>query len=177
MSIQLEQPSLDMINQLYPGVRERVIPFLTEVVNQTGFNVRITSSFRSINEQQIDYNKGRTTSDAIVTYSNPFQSFHNYGLAFDICFRGKDPYLAATTGGNSIWSRVGALGQMFGFQWGGNFKFPDQPHFEDSYKLNWENCQSLVEDNGLSALWNFIDKQRGIPVGINYGKIPALYSN
>lgn len=54
------------------------------------------------------------------------KSFHNYGMAFDIAFAGKDPY-----GSSHPWQAVGDLGKSMGLRWGGDFKsIDDKPHFE-----------------------------------------------
>lgn len=176
MNLALDQASLDMLKLLYPGFRDELLTALNIIVQTTGMNVRLTCGFRSISDQQKVYNQGRTAPGKIVTQAEPFQTFHNYGLAADFCFRGKDPYLDMTENASLIWSQVGSIASQNALTWGGTFKFQDKPHLENNYGLFWENCQSMVEDNGLGNLWSFLDKKRGVANGYDWGTVPALYS-
>jgi peptidoglycan L-alanyl-D-glutamate endopeptidase CwlK len=142
--------------------------------------MNVVQSARSWDEQAALYAKGRlfqdgrwTIQDAgqVVTNAKPGSSFHNFGLALDCAWAGRDPYLAALTKGerNALWEDFGRIGKSYGFTWGGDFKLlngvRDLPHLELSYGLSLSQCQELYEIGQLPAVWAFLDKQRGEPEG------------
>jgi hypothetical protein len=117
--------------------------------------VRVTHTLRSLLEQGHQWAKGRSLpgepchhSDgerpvgscpihplgATVTNAQPGQSPHNYGAAFDFCFRGAVPYPSLE---DPRWLHAGRLGEALGLSWGGplgegdRFTF-DRPHLERS---------------------------------------------
>jgi len=72
------------------------------------------------------YAKGRTAPGAIVTKARGGESFHNYGVAFDVVFT-KLGYNAS----ENQWLMLGAYAEQLGLDWGGRWTgFVDKPHFE-----------------------------------------------
>ena len=51
-----------------------------------GRPILVTQGFRTDAEQDYDYAQGRTRPGRIITNAKGGQSFHCYGVAFDICF-------------------------------------------------------------------------------------------
>lgn len=96
-----------------------------------GIYLRIPSDggLRTFEEQQTIYNKGRIAPGNIVTYAMPGQSYHNYGLAFDVV-EIKD---GKALWNNPNWLTIGAIGKRYGFDWGGDWMKPDKPHFEMTF--------------------------------------------
>ena len=92
-----------------------------------GYNLKITSGSRSMEEQQALYNQGRTTAGKIITNAKPGKSKHNFGKAFDVAFVGKTPYPK-----NFDWTLIGEIGESVGLKWGGRWKGKkvDLLHFE-----------------------------------------------
>lgn len=119
---------------------------LIELCAKENLSIRITQGLRTFAQQNALYNqpwdkkdndgdRRVDESDEKVTTLKGGDSLHNYGVAFDICFTGKDPYPTDSR----KWKRVGALGKSIGLTWGGDFKtFIDRPHFELTlgYKIN-----------------------------------------
>lgn len=70
---------------IYPKFLELYIKTLEECRKQ-GYDYYVISGFRDPNEQQNLYNQGRTKPGNIVTNSEGFKSYHNYGLAIDACY-------------------------------------------------------------------------------------------
>lgn len=72
------------------------------------------------------YNQGRKTTGDIVTNAKAGKSYHNYGLAIDVC---------EIKEGKANWSldmykKVAPYAKKEGFTWGGDWKsFKDNPHF------------------------------------------------
>lgn len=115
--------------------------------------IRVTHTLRSFDEQLHLFAQGRRLDGTIwtvvepkrvVTKARPGESPHNWGMAFDICFTGTDPYLhaheAAHGTADPLWALLGEAGTRLGLNWGGplgvNDKFRwDSPHFE---RENWK---------------------------------------
>lgn len=124
------------VEDLEPVTAAMCRAFLAECEERMMPPIRVTHTLRTMDEQLHLYAKGRTrTPDgwvvtdakAIVTKARPGQSAHNYGAAFDICFKGHDPYPSD----EPLWEAVGLVGEMCGLSWGGRWKgFVDRPHFE-----------------------------------------------
>lgn len=116
------------IAQLHPVIRAKVADFILEA-QKRGIYLRVFSGLRTFDQQARLYAQGRTAPGTIVTNAKPGESWHNYGLAFDV---------VEMEGGRALWSnprwkQIGALGKNFGFEWGGDWKsFDDKPHFEYS---------------------------------------------
>lgn len=99
---------------------------LIKAMAAIGLPIRITQGFRSIDEQNILYAKGRTTAGAIVTNAKGGDSFHNYGVAVDVVFT--QLWYNAT---EAQWNKLGVLAESLGFEWGGRWNsFSDKPHLE-----------------------------------------------
>jgi hypothetical protein len=124
-------------NDLLPLVKKKAND-LIYVMKKLNRPIRITEGFRSIERQNELYAQGRTTPGNIVTNAKGGESFHNYGIAFDIVF--------IETGYNPPavdWDIVGFLGKRLGFEWGGDWKsFVDKPHFEMPLKYSLKDFQN-----------------------------------
>jgi peptidoglycan LD-endopeptidase CwlK len=97
---------------------------------RTGYDLLITCTFRTLNEQATLYAQGRTTPGPIVTHARPGQSAHNYGLAIDVVpvYLGK----LIWDGNDPIWQKVGNCGLEHGLEWYGMpaAPFRELPHFQ-----------------------------------------------
>lgn len=129
------------IARLHPVIREKVKAFLNEAARR-GFFLRLTDGLRTIEEQNALYAQGRTKPGQMVTNAKGGQSYHNYGLAFDVV-QIKD---GKRLWENPDWSKIGQIGKSFGFAWGGDWSgFQDRPHFE--YTNNKSYATLLAEVN------------------------------
>lgn len=135
------------IEDLDPWTRAKAQDFLRSCAS-VGLRVRITQTRRTLDEQQHLYHQGRMYQNGawivvdwakVVTKAAPGTSAHNFGMAFDICFEGADPYLDAYLHEHAVydprWAQVGEIGEKLGLSWGGprgsldRFTW-DRPHFE-----------------------------------------------
>lgn len=108
---------------LTPKCEHKAFQLLT-IAKAGGYNLRITSGYRSQAEQDKIYAQGRTDkTKPIVTYAKV--SNHTSRTAFDIAFEGNDPYPK-----NFNWEKIGFIGESIGLKWGGRFSKPDNLHFE-----------------------------------------------
>ncbi|MCL4405031.1 MAG: M15 family metallopeptidase [Patescibacteria group bacterium] len=84
-----------------------------------GYDLRITSGFRTLAQQQQIYDQGRLEDGEVVTEAPPGHSLHNYGFAVDVADR--------IRGYNIDWQELIAIGAYCGL---GNGGVGDYPHFE-----------------------------------------------
>lgn len=107
---------------LLPLVARRWADLKLKCLNE-GIEIRMTEGLRSLEQQDYLYSIGRTRAGDVVTNAKAGESFHNYGVAFDVV--PKEGYESTK------WNRIGELGEQTGLSWGGRWaKFPDRPHFE-----------------------------------------------
>lgn len=96
-----------------------------------GVDARIISGTRTYAQQAALYRQGRNGNPGPrVTNAKAGNSWHNFGLAWDIgIFRNGD-YL--TDGAD--YDRAGPRGTIAGVEWGGNWRtFVDKPHFQTPF--------------------------------------------
>jgi peptidoglycan L-alanyl-D-glutamate endopeptidase CwlK len=118
---------MSKIDGLQPLVRRLALALLAKCAEQK-IDLIISQGFRTIAEQNELYVRGRTVEGKIVTQVKGGKSYHNYGVAFDICpvKKGK-----AVWDDYELYKKIGAIGQGLGLEWGGSWKrFKDWPHFQ-----------------------------------------------
>lgn len=101
---------------------------LIETAVDQGIYVKIICGRRTYEEQDELYAQGRTAPGNIVTKAKGGQSNHNFGTAFDIGIFDKSgkTYLDESPD----YAKVGKIGEALGLEWGGDWKFVDEPHFQ-----------------------------------------------
>lgn len=122
------------ITKLHPFVR-MIEEQLVNDCAAVGINIKITDCVRTKEEQN-----GIDASRTGVKY--PY-SYHNWGLAFDICQNEREnPYPSSS----AWWNKVGTIGKRLGLSWGGDWTNPvDRPHFQfDVYG----SCEKLLKIYG-----------------------------
>lgn len=136
--------STDKLQLLHPKIREAAIQAYGEAVKATPLNVHpvIDQTYRSFEESDKIYQRGRTTPGAIVSNSQAGQSYHNYALALDFHLQvdGKDVWAI-----DKNWMIVVNIFKKHGFTWGGDFggNFKDYPHLENKLGYNWRQLLTL----------------------------------
>ncbi|QUE85604.1 M15 family metallopeptidase [Exiguobacterium alkaliphilum] len=143
---QAEQPIVERseraFSNLHPHVRERSETFVRLAYSCLGLEVRLTSGYRSEDEQNALYAQGRSEPGQIVTNAKAGQSYHNYGLAVDFVIihdNRADYDLSSDHNRSGVpdWQELGELGKALGFEWGGDWRdFPDYPHLQMDFGLS-----------------------------------------
>ena len=106
----------------------------------------VVSTIRTANTQAGYKAQGRTTPGPRITDAGPLESYHNFGLAFDINFGNYRPTAEE-------WQKIGEIGESLGFEWGGRWadtsmgKDGDRPHFQWTAggKITWKALKSYIE--------------------------------
>lgn len=148
------------ISQLHPEAQKKALKLQQECL-KVGIKIKIGECFRTVDEQDALYAKGRTAGGSIVTNAkgNSFSSMHQWGVAFDI-------YLDMDIDGDGktsddiynntkkTFDKVGAIGKDLGLEWGGDWKsIKDLPHFQLPY---WGSTTSKLK-NVFGTPKKFID--------------------
>ena len=92
-----------------------------------GFPIIVTQTLRTFAEQDALYAQGRTAPGKKVTNARGGYSWHQFGRAFDVAFKGPKGGVLWT----GPWEELGSLAESIGLEWGGRWKsLKDRPHME-----------------------------------------------
>jgi peptidoglycan L-alanyl-D-glutamate endopeptidase CwlK len=160
-----DQKTLDRIKLMHPKLIKEVEEIYDEICQAlTGRAIcRFTSTLRTFAEQDALYAKGRTAPGGIVTNAKSGFSVLNYGLALDIVLikDGNEAVWDTKTDfdkdGKADWIEVVEIFKQFGWEWGGNWKFYDAPHFQKTFGKSVRELLALknankVDKNGYVIL-------------------------
>ena len=148
----MDKVTLERIQLLHPKLRDEALQIYTEICEAlTGKALcRFSHTLRTFAEQDALYN-----AKPQVTKAKGGQSYHNYGLAIDIVLlldlNGDGKHETAAwntkldydTDGSSDWMEVVAIFKRYGWEWGGDWKFYDAPHFQKTLGHSIAELQAL----------------------------------
>jgi D-alanyl-D-alanine carboxypeptidase/LysM domain len=146
--------------QLCPSVATRGRA-MVDLCAHAGLAILVTQGLRTWQEQDELYAKGRTVppigKQNVVTNAKGGQSYHNFGLAFDIVVLdsvGKADWDTSHPG----WNTAATIGKSLGLEWGGDFKsIKDLPHYQYTGGLSLDRCRELFPA-GFDGLWAEVTK-------------------
>lgn len=148
--------SAPLPTELHPIVKERS----NQLIQQTaakGIVIVITDDFRSAEDQDRLYEKGRTAEGNIVTHARGGESFHNFGLAIDFAIKTPsadviwDMQYDGNQNGIADWNEVVEMAKALGFEWGGDWaQFKDYPHLQINFGLTLTDLQNGKRPDELS---------------------------
>lgn len=126
--------TLARVALLHPKIISDMTNFINELESTLYLKIRMVQGFRTFAEQDALYAQGRTKPGPVVTKSPAGASFHNYGLAGDLC-----PF---TLDGMALdwkydFNKFVPISQKYGFIWGG--AWDDFDHFENGYSYGWRD--------------------------------------
>ena len=148
----MDKATSQRIELIHPKLRIELISIYTEICQALKGKAmcRFTSTLRTFAEQDALYN-----AKPQVTKAKGGQSYHNYGLAVDIVLiidkDGNGSYESASWDvksdfdgdGQSDWMEVVAIFKRYGWEWGGDWKFYDAPHFQKTFGYSIAQLQEL----------------------------------
>ena len=143
----IDEKTLERIKLLHPKLRDEATSIYDEIVLAlTGKAAcRFSYTLRTFAEQDSLYAQGRTKPGTIVTKAKGGQSYHNYGLAIDIVLLvdkdGNGTFESASWNiktdfdgdKKADWQEIVAIFKRYGWEWGGDWKFIDTPHFQKTF--------------------------------------------
>lgn len=161
----MDKLTLERINLLHPKLRDEALDIYKEIceVLKGKAMCRFAFTLRTFAEQDALYAQGRTKPGAVVTKAKAGQSYHNYGLAIDIVLvvdtNGDGNYETASwdtktdfdKDGKSDWSEVVTIFKQHGWEWGGDWKFLDLPHFQKTFGKSVRELLALYNAKKVDA--------------------------
>jgi peptidoglycan L-alanyl-D-glutamate endopeptidase CwlK len=155
----MDQLTIDRIATAHPKIREELKNYYIECNNKLpkGVRLRFAYVYRSVEEQNKLY-----AQRPKVTNAKGGQSIHNYSLAFDyVIMLDKDNNGTFET---IEWSLASPYHKVVvdyfkskGYEWGGDWKFKDAPHFQKAFGHTWQSLKrkldtgdSFKDVNGLT---------------------------
>lgn len=146
----MDKISLQRIEKLHPKIREEVKALVEKANAQltSHSEIRIVQAYRTFAEQDALY-KQRPK----VTNAKGGQSLHNYGLAIDfaLLIDGKEISwdLKKDWDGDKVadWMEVVKVFTDAGYEWGGKWKFKDNPHFQKTFGYTWQQLLEKYKKN------------------------------
>jgi LysM repeat protein len=149
----VDAKTAEALTGLAPPLRTRADRLLQEC-RAGGLRLAVTQGLRTWHRQDALFAQGRTAPGEIVTNARGGQSYHNFGLAFDVVVlndQGRMVWDPAHPG----WRMAAETGKQLGLAWGGDWRsFRDLPHFERRGTFGLQRCRQLFTDGGLPAIWN-----------------------
>lgn len=146
--------TINRIALMHPKLREESTSIYGEICSVLTSDVfcRFTHTLRTFAEQNTLYAQGRTKSGTIVTKAKAGLSPHNYGLAIDICLINKGAVEYDITkdydqDGHPDWMEVVGIFKQFGWEWGGDWRFRDAPHFQKMFGKSVRDLLALHQAN------------------------------
>lgn len=139
-----DKVTLDRIKLIHPNLRQEVEQIYKEICEALKGRAicRFAHTLRTFEEQDKLFSQKPK-----VTQARAGMSYHNYGLAIDIVLlRDKDgngTFESASWetnvdfdgDGKSDWQEIVTIFKQYGWTWGGDWKFVDNPHFEKTFGL------------------------------------------
>lgn len=153
--------TLARIELLHPKLRteaKEIYNAIQRSLENSRAAVRFTQTLRTIAEQDALYAQGRTKPGSIVTWAKGGKSYHNFGVAIDICLiiDGKeaswDMLKDYDNDGISDWMEIVAIFKSRGWEWGGDWKTKkDYPHFQKTFGYTTAQLKAMVKGSGYPA--------------------------
>lgn len=142
--------TLQRIQLLHPDLREEAVKMYAEqcaALTSPYVRLRYAYTLRTNAEQDALFAQGRTKPGKIVTWARGGDSYHNYGLAYDIVLlidRDKNGTFEEASwdtlkdfDGDRVadWMEVVAIAKKYKYEWGGDWpgKKSDKPHFQKTF--------------------------------------------
>lgn len=157
----MDKITLERIETAHPLLRDELKAIYIDIykaISSPYAMFRFTSVFRNDKEQNDHYAKGRTKPGPKITNAKAGESYHNYGLAGDVVelldkdkngtFESVnyDQNLDADFDNIEDWKEVVNIFKRYGWEWGGDWKFTDKPHFQKTFGYSIAQLKLMPKD-------------------------------
>jgi peptidoglycan L-alanyl-D-glutamate endopeptidase CwlK len=133
------------LDTLLPKVKPVMEAFVLEAkkhFQQLGVDCVVICGTRTYAEQDAIYAQGRTKPGKIVSRARGGESRHNFGLAIDLGLFAGGKYLEDSP----FYDHIGKVVAKFpALEWGGSWKFVDEPHVEFKTGLTLAQMRERVK--------------------------------
>lgn len=140
-----EPKQISMPTEINQNFLTQVNKCFIPIASIYGYTLRITSGFRSLEEQNQIYDQGRLEDGNIVSWAVPGKSMHNYGYAIDVVDRWRGYYVN--------WKRLGRIANFCGLEQ------VDDPHFEYRGGLSTEQFEDGLLPGPLTLPCEIMEKR------------------
>lgn len=161
----MDKVTIERIKLLHPKLREEALLIYHDicVALEGKAMCRFSHTLRTFAEQDALFN-----AKPQVTKAKGGQSYHNYGLAVDIVLvvdkDGNGSFETASWhvktdfdgDGKSDWQEVVAIFKRYGWEWGGDWKFYDAPHFQKTFGKSINELLSAFNGNKFIHNTNYV---------------------
>ncbi len=129
-----ERVGTEALHPELKGLAESLVTLMEKI----GKPISITECFRTAKKQDEYYAQGRTSPGSTITNAKALESYHQFGLAFDVVFKtyGYNPP-------DGWWEDLGKEAEGLGLVWGGSFG--DKPHIEYHPQITWNELKAYFE--------------------------------
>lgn len=137
---------------IYPPLESKIGALILAAKSQ-GLIVDIFQGYRSWDDQDALYAKGRTKPGKIVTQAKGGQSWHNFGLAADVVFKVNGKW---SWDDSLPWDKLGEIGKTLGLEWGGDWGSKDLDHFQWKMNFALADARTFYQHGGLKEVWDHL---------------------
>lgn len=143
-----------------PVLAQKVRQLALRLAMEDGINIIVAQGYRSYHDQEVLYAKGRTAAGPRVTDCQPGHSWHNFGLACDVCPLGAQGQ-PDWNSSHPAWAKITEVALDMGFVCGAKFRTrPDLPHLQMTGKWAEEvpdQARQVLLDTdsggGIAGVW------------------------
>jgi len=156
----MNRHSLARLKLICPTIAYHVGRLDSTLQSRYKIYIEVVQGLRSWQYQQELYDRGRILPGKIVTNCRPGHSWHNFGMAIDVC---PDKYFEVPgfqpnwDDKHPDWIKIANTGQELGFLPGALFRsFPDKPHLQITGKFPvspTDEIRLIFREAGMEELW------------------------
>lgn len=136
---------IDRRGRFRKGLHALYLPIYDALCEELAPHWQPYSGWRSIQEQALLFNQGRTSPGKIVTWKRGGESAHNYGCATDWTLWDQGKPLWSDQ--DPRWSEYKTACEKVGARWGGTFE--DFVHNELRIGVSWKRIREVLDSKGL----------------------------
>lgn len=149
--------SENRLKSVIPELAEKNRTISKQLSDRHHIEIEIVSAFRSFDEQNKLFAQGRTSAGQIVTKARGGQSWHNFGLAVDVCPFKNGVFL--WNADNRTWLTIANCARLYELESGYFWKFQDKPHLQLTKGFSLDAAKAIFLSHGLPRLWKTISER------------------
>jgi peptidoglycan L-alanyl-D-glutamate endopeptidase CwlK len=141
------------LNALHPYMRAAAGRLLA-LCKSEQLPFRLFEAYRAPARQAWLYSQGRTRAGNVVTYAQPWESYHQYGLAADFVLWINNQWSWVTDGSHQFfWKRLREIGESCGLE---GLKF-EIPHLQVANLMLTDLGKGVFPEGGDDAWWDNLE--------------------
>jgi len=148
------------LEDLHWYVKDLAEELLLKVKEKLNLNIIIYFTIRTFQEQNEIYAQGRTKPGKIVTNAKGGQSYHNFGLAFDLAVLKPNKTIdwnqTADINDDDLpdYDQIGEIAEDMGLEWGKRFTnlAGDFGHFQVSFGFKIKELLAFYNKGGMDLV-------------------------